>query len=299
MVGCEKPNTTPTVEQQPEEPIPGITELTYKSTELLEIREDGFDTFIVSHTWDDGVGTIKFLNPISNIGFCAFESANTLTEISIPYGITSIDEYAFRFCWNLTKVTLPESLQHIGEEAFYNCESLSEITIPNSTQSIDKRAFAICTNLETFKGKFATEDGRALIIDDKIVAFAPKGISAYKIPDYVTTVGDMAFSHSNLAYILIPYSVTTIEKEAFDYCHELTDITIPDSVKSIGPFAFYGCLKLTSIFCLSETPAKGGMYMFDGNFYQQYIYVPSNAVEAYKSAEYWNEYATRFVGYDW
>ena len=302
MVSCEKSNSTPTIEpeqEQPEEPIPGVTELTYKSAELLEIRENGFDTFIISHTWEDGVGTIKFLDPISNIGYCAFESANALTEISIPYGITSIDEYAFRFCWNLTKVTLPESLQHIGEEAFYNCEGLNEITIPNSTQSIDKRAFAICKNLENFKGKFATEDGRALIIDNTVVAFAPKDISAYKIPDYVTTVGDMAFSHSNLTYILIPYSVTTIEKKAFIYCHELPDVTITDSVESIGHYAFYGCSKLTDIYCLSETPAIGGMYMFDGNFYQQYIHVPSNAIETYKSAEYWSDYASRFVGHDW
>ncbi|MBR4641680.1 MAG: leucine-rich repeat protein [Selenomonadaceae bacterium] len=41
--------------------------------------------------------------------------------------------------------------------------------------------------------------------------------------------------------IKIPNSVTTIGKEVFDCCTELTRITIPNSVTTIGKEAFRAC----------------------------------------------------------
>ena len=43
------------------------------------------------------------------------------------------------------------------------------------------------------------------------------------------------------------YNVTSIGKEAFEWCAGLTEITIPNSVTSIGILAFYPCTGLTEI----------------------------------------------------
>ena len=43
------------------------------------------------------------------------------------------------------------------------------------------------------------------------------------------------------------YSVTSIGLRAFEYCSELTSVTIPNSVTYIGNYAFYECSGLTSV----------------------------------------------------
>jgi hypothetical protein len=50
-----------------------------------------------------------------------------------------------------------------------------------------------------------------------------------------------------LTSFVIPDSITTIEREAFDNCGNLTKIVIGSNVKYINPRAFFGCSKLKEI----------------------------------------------------
>ena len=62
--------------------------------------------------------------------------------------------------------------------------------------------------------------------------------------------------------------------------------------------AFEDCVNLHSIYCPANTPPQGSQYMFQHNASDRKIYVPTQSVEAYKSAEYWSDYADDIVGYD-
>jgi hypothetical protein len=42
----------------------------------------------------------------------------------------------------------------------------------------------------------------------------------------------------------------------------------------------------------------GDSYMFNDNVSGRKIYVPTASVDAYKSAQYWSNYASAIVGYD-
>ena len=65
----------------------------------------------------------------------------------IPYGVSSIGDYAFSSCSGLTSIEIPSSVVNIGECAFEGCSGLTSVTIPNSVTSIGLRAFAVCSGL--------------------------------------------------------------------------------------------------------------------------------------------------------
>ena len=212
---------------------------------------DVFGVNIVSNTYDaeKECWVIKFDGEVTEIGWNAFYDCSSLTSVTIPDSVTTIGEAAFLDCFDLTSITIPDSVTTIEYEAFAFCYGLTSVNIPDSVTTIGEAAFSNCSQLQEFKGKFASDDGRCLIQDGALIAFAPAELIEYAIPDSVTTIGGGAFKGcSSLTSVTIPHSVTSIDYWAFYGCTSLTSITIPDSVTSIGYRAFYNCTSLTSVY---------------------------------------------------
>ena len=222
--------------------------------------------------------SVTIPDSVTTIGYAAFYDCRSLTSVTIGDSVTTIGKYAFYSCSSLTSVTIPDSVTTIGDSAFSGCDSLTSVTIGENVTTIGEAAFAVCSNLAEFKGKFAADGGRCLIIDGVFNAFAVGcGVTEYTIPDSVTTIGGSAFLD----------------------CFSLTSVTIPDSVMTIGDYAFGWCSSLTSVYCEATTPPTlGGSYVFDSNASGRKIYLPAESVEAYKAAENWSEYAADIIAYD-
>lgn len=225
----------------------------------------------------ESLTSITIPDTVTTIEEAAFASCINITSIHIPNSVTTIGYAAFRACYKLNSVILGVQVTSIGSQAFMEC-ALTSITIPYSVESIGEEAFAYCFDLKRFSGKFATSDGCCLIVDDMLIAYAMNcGKTEYTIPNGVTTIG----------------------KGAFRYCVDLTSVTIPDSVTAINDSAFWNCELLKDIYCKATTPPTLGEHsVFSGCASDLKIYVPTESVDLYKSAERWSTKADIIYGYD-
>ena len=249
----------------------------------------GDETF----SWCESLTSVTIGNSVTTIGIGAFGDCSSLTSVTIPDSVTTIGFYAFWNCSSLTSVTIGDSVTTIGYSAFDGCSSLTSVTIPDSVTTIGDAIFAGCTSLTSVTiGDSVTTIGS--------IAFSGcTSLTSVNIPDSVTTIGEAAFRDcTSLTSITIPDSVTTIGNYAFNGCSSLTSVTIGDSVTTIGDYAFCDCYSLTSVYCKAVTPPAGGYEMFSSNASGRKIYVPTESVEAYKSASGWSDYADAIVGYN-
>ncbi len=270
----------------------------------------------------ESLTSITIPDSVTTIGTDAFCYCSSLTSVTIPDSVTTIGERAFLVCSSLrefngkyvsedgrcliidgtlnsfapsglTEYTIPDSVTTIGNYAFYDWDSLTSVTIPDSVTTIGGSVFADCSSLTSI-----TIPDRVTTIGNYAFEYC-SSLTSVTIPDSVTTIGYGAFYWCySLTSVIIPDSVTTIGYDAFYGCSSLTSVTIGDSVTTIGDSAFAYCDSLTSVYCKAITPPAGGSYMFDDNASNRIIYVPTDSVGAYKSAEGWSSYADAIVGYD-
>lgn len=208
--------------------------------------------------------------------------------------VTRIPDSAFHNNWDLTSITLPNSIAEIKSFAFENCWGLTTMTIPDNTTVIEPGAFSSCGNLQEFKGNCVTEDGRCLVLDNVLLAFAPAGITSYTTPSGVRTIAAKCFSSShdlteivisegveiigiyafssctNLSTIILPESILHIRAYAFDYCYSLADITLPSNLQSIENWAFVNCANLTQI-TIPDSVQEFGQGILAGCYSLEYI----------------------------
>lgn len=164
---------------------------------------------------------------------------------------------------SIKSVNIPYGITQIADSAFQFCRGLSMVSIPDSVTYIGTHAFYFCS------------------------------LRNIVIPDSVTSIGEEAFSHTYLSTITLSNNLVSISASAFRSIMTLKNITIPGSITQIGSNAFNSCESLASVTVLaSSPPTLGNGYVFSYASENLVIYVPSESVEAYKTATYWSNYAS-------
>jgi len=79
---------------------------------------------------------------VVNIGNDAFAYCTSLTNITIPAGVTNLGNYAFEDCTNLTGVTIPGSVAWVGSDAFVFCTRLTSACFLGNAPANTGNSFA-------------------------------------------------------------------------------------------------------------------------------------------------------------
>lgn len=205
--------------------------------------------------------------------------------VTIPNGVTKIEEYALAYCKDLTYVSMPNSVTSIGYYAFWGCSSLNSITIPNSVISIGDGAYKGCTSL-------AIVSMSSYVKSIGMEAFAECiNLGSISLPNTVTSMGERAFDGcKKLREVTLSSSLSAIKESTFAGCSQLKSITIPKAVSNIGNTAFDGCSALESIFCEAVTPPTCGSNCFRNVDKYIPVYVPAGSIAAYKAASTWKDF---------
>ena len=225
---------------------------------------------------------------IKRIGTSAFENCYTLTSVTLPNSITSIESSAFKNCQSLNSINIPKSVVFIKPDAFsnsgiYNNES-------NWEDSVLYIGDCLIQAKRGLTGSYVIKEGTRLIANN---AFAGSGLTSITIPNTATDIGVGAFQYSALTSIIIPNGVTKIWGFAFYHCTSLKSVTLPNSITQIQRDAFRDCSTLTTVICEAiQVPDYQHNIFANIPFLEATLYVPEESLEDYKSAIYWKDFGT-------
>ena len=235
------------------------------------------------------------LKVCETIGFCAFTDCTNLVSLGETANVRSIGTNAFYGCESLTALDL-SNCDTLENYIFYDCNSLKDIKLSKTLTIIPDYQFKGCPKITNINISNVTSIGRE----------AFKNCSNITKVDLtnVKTIGESAFEGTGLKEINLPVA-KKIERDAFRYCNNLTkvelanvdtigtsafegtglkEITLPTTITSIGNNAFNDIDNVT----INATKVPSLDSFFGQN---TVVFVPEEAVNAYKAADVWKDFA--------
>ena len=230
---------TETVDTLKVQPANEIWYTSSDSSIVTPYKTDVFGANIVSNTYENGKGVIKFNSSVTSIGDYAFEGCSSLTSITIPNNVTNIGANPFYGCEDLSSIygkfaiadnkalvvnakliafaigcgdtlyTIPEGITSIGEVAFAGCSSLTSVTIPNSVTNIGEAAFVSCSSLTS-----VTIPNSMTSIDDAAFDYCSSLEYIYCSAIFVPVLGRSPFNRHFVKVIYVPMESVETYKNA-------------------------------------------------------------------------------------
>ncbi len=225
---------------------------------------------------------------VTKMGTNVFMAAG-LTEVTIPDGVTTIDNEAFSGCTKLKKVNFGEQsqLKSINNKAFVSCTALEEISLPNSLVTLGSAAFQKATALKSINlgNNVQTIGANAL--------GGCTALTGLHIPASVTTIDDSAiYQCKNIAEYTVDENSTSFKSvDGVLYSYDMkkmyvypaskadTTFTIPDTVEVLCPYVFSYATNLTSITFPADNKITAlPAYCFDYCTSLTDVKIPSNVI---------------------
>ena len=216
-------------------------------------------------TWkmnNNGTLTISGTGAMFDYGFHEYRAlwsrhVDSIKNVVIEAGVTSIGKDAFVYCDNITSVTIPASVTSIGEGAFRFCKKLSTVNYGGTANNWN--AISIGNDNDHLTGANINYAGITWTYNNGTLTISGTG----DVEDYNNSSAPWYDHRYDTTKIVISNGVTGIGEGAFCYFTELTSVSLPGSLKSIGAYAFRGCSSLKSVVIPDSVTSIG-----EGAFYR-------------------------------
>ena len=144
------------------------------------------------------ITSVLINSEVNAIGEKAFSHCG-LSSLTIPDGITIIEQETFAYCTNLQQVELPSTLEVIKDHAFDHCAKLNGVEFGTHLTRIASHAFSSCSSLDEIS--FPSS-----LTSIEQYAFAGcSSLTEIVVPQSVTYIGPFAFRETPLISLEIPF----------------------------------------------------------------------------------------------
>ena len=187
--------------------------------------------------------------------------------------VTGIGKEAFAGCEAIKTIFIPDTVCSVGSGAFMNCHNLISAEFSSKAMTYDEKCdewtgvFILCPSLEKITYSALNSDdidsgyrvnnflfGNELnqnIDTEEMESYELAGsFGNYMIPKSFKTIevksgevilGNEFYELVTVEEIILPDTITTINRSAFAECKNLKKVNIPKSLKYIGDYAFGDC----------------------------------------------------------
>ncbi|MBO4625219.1 MAG: leucine-rich repeat protein [Bacteroidales bacterium] len=258
-----------------ENAVPPDNEIWYTSSSGRPVQPGNvnFGAALVSNTYENGKGVMRFSGAVTSIPRGAFMNFDTygsmaLSGIALPLSVTRIETGAFFNLENLRFIILQQTIERIEYQAFMHT-GLEVLDLPDNVE-LGGNISVNNPNLRAIYSSYSSADNRCLIKDGVLLSFAPSGITDYIIPEGIEEVdtqcfldcrelqrivlpsslkriGMSAFENTGLIHMTVPEGVESIDKWAFRLNSHLESISFPSTLNIIGSNIIGGCDNLVQI----------------------------------------------------
>ena len=194
--------------------------------------------------------------PVVGIGKSAFRGSTTLTRVTIPPTVKTIEDYAFNGCVDLQEVEIPQGVTTIGSKSFAYCYHMTRVLLPAGLKSIKGGAFTDCNSLERVEPAsldswlditFSDELSNPLSCAHHLYIDGNEVTELHLSASQVDAVGPYAFAGCTGLTRVHLDGVPTVDRAAFKGCSAITQLTLAEGLETMGSEALAGCTSLTAV----------------------------------------------------
>ncbi len=198
------------------------------------VTELGWLPCLIDKTYDlSNIKTFIIEGNVKKIDYHTIEAFQSLENLEIGEGITSIENSTLTRCSNLRTIKLPDSLEVIGDHAFAHLEKLETVKLGNGLKTIGDAAFKSCYALSDISFP------DSLVTIGECAFFECYSLAEVKFGSGLKSIGESAFSGDyNIKKLDLNEGLEKIGESAFSMCYLLEEVNFPNTLKIIEETAF-------------------------------------------------------------